>query len=144
MKNFFGALLLISGLVGCANSPEPRIDFVEVTGKSRPLVEVKSSLVNVMQQYGYRLVRDTDLILDFDDSTAVSPVIGLFVTCNSCPPPRYKMQVVVTVTKLETRARARVIIVSNPGTGLQREIDSYYKPETAARLRQQLAEAIKS
>jgi hypothetical protein len=143
MTKLISGVLLIAALMGCVSNSEPRIDFVEVTGKSRPSIEVKSSILNAMQQHGFRLARDSDLILDFDDPTQVPPVVGLFVTCNTCPPPRYKMQIVVTVTKSESRVRARAIIVANPGTGLQREIDGHYRPETAAKLRQQLAEALK-
>jgi hypothetical protein len=117
--------------------------MVTVTSKALPSLEAKSRLVIGLSQHGYTLVRDTDLTLEFSDNDPVPAILGMFLTCNSCPPPIYRLKVVIASTSTATVVQARPIIVANPGTGLQREVGTHYRPESANRIRSQIESALK-
>lgn len=144
ISKYQNVAVVVAGIFcgSCQTTSEPQIPFVEVTTKPRPANEVKSKLVNALQSQGYQLSKDSELILEFDDPTPMNPVATLMLTCNSCPVPRYSMKVVVTGTPQEVRVRSRHVIIANPGTPLQREVEQNYKPETAIKIRTMLAGAI--
>jgi hypothetical protein len=141
MRLMATALMAIT-LGGCVTGQEGLVESVQVSRQAMPVQEAKSRILVALQARGYRLARDTDLMLEFDDPVPPPPVVDLLYTCNICSPARSKLRLTVAATPTETVVNARQIIVANPGSPVQREIDQQYKIETANDLRGEIARAL--
>ncbi len=118
----FGVALVLGGCATTATAPQTASGKPELTIQA-PAPAIKSALVNEMVNRGYRIVRDSEYELTFENViTNVAFVVLLGTPGGGAPTERITYQ--IATLGPSTRVIADIAIISNSGTAFEKRIDT--------------------